>query len=77
MKPDPQAAVWAARDAEFKHERQLVYCRQMSRPVMYRGLQHQIAEASLYMGDTEMTIYLNGSSEKVRPCELTIPEIPT
>jgi len=65
-----------ARDLAEQHERRLVRCKQECRPVLYQGLKRFIAEVHLYKGETEATVYLEGSNEPVQPCEISFIKEP-
>ncbi|KQW97108.1 hypothetical protein ASC94_09955 [Massilia sp. Root418] len=65
-----------SQDEADKHDLRLHRAKQLARQVEYRGLLHFIAGLHWHKGDSEMTVYLEGSAEPVRPCELTLVEPP-
>ena len=65
------------RDLAEYHELMLVRARHRALIVVHKGLNRQVATVCLHKGDAEMTVYLTGIAEPVRPCEITFREIPT
>lgn len=63
-----------ARDLAEKHDMRLLRAKQLCRPVLHNGLKQFIAGLHWHKGDTEGTVYLEGSAEPVRPCDITIIE---
>jgi len=63
-----------AQDLADKHDRLIVRCKQLCRPVEYEGVNHFIAGYRHHKGDAEMVIYLEGVAGEVRPCDITILE---
>lgn len=70
----PAAPVETAQDLADKHDRMIHRCKQLCRPVLHSGVKQFIAGFCHHKGDAEMTVYLEGMKEPVRPCELTIIE---
>lgn len=67
-------SIWAEREQQYTHERLILRSRQVGRKVRYRNAYAYVATVCLHKGDVEMTVYLEGSSEPVRPCDISIPE---
>lgn len=63
-----------ARELTEKHDRLLLRCKQLSRPVLHNGLKQFIAGLHWHKGDAECVVYLEGSAEPVRPRDITIIE---
>ena len=62
------------RDLAEKHEMRLLRARQLCRQVLHGGVKKFIAGLHWHKGDAECVVYLEGSAEPVRPCDLTIIE---
>jgi hypothetical protein len=73
---DQQPAVPAetAQDLADKHDLRLHRCKQLCKQVSYRGLNEFIAGFCSHKGDAEMTVYLEGIKDPVRPADITILE---
>lgn len=65
-----------SQDEADKHDLRLHRAKQLARQVEYRGLLHFIAGLHWHKGDREMTVYLEGSAEPVRPSDLILVEPP-
>jgi len=63
-----------AQDLADQHDLRLHRAKQLSRQVMHAGVKKFIAGLHLHKGDTEMIVYLEGSAEPVRPCDIEILE---
>lgn len=61
-----------ADDHDLRLHRAMLSCRMVG----YKGLNRFIGGFCHHQGDREMVVYLTGSSDPVRPCELTILEVP-
>jgi hypothetical protein len=61
-------------DLADKHDRLIVRCKQLCRPVLHNGVKQFIAGFCHHKGDAEMTVYLEGMKDPVRPCDITIIE---
>ena len=48
--------------------------KQLCRPILHAGVNKFIAGFCWHKGDNEMIVYLEGSAEAVRPCDITIKE---
>jgi len=66
-----------AQDEADKHDLRIHRAMQRALPVMHAGLKQFIAGFCHHSGDAEMVVYLKGSAEPVRPCDITILEQPT
>jgi hypothetical protein len=66
-----------SRDEADRHDMRIHRAKQLARPVEYKGLYQRVAGFCWHKGDDEMTVYLEGFAEPVRPSELTIVEPPT
>lgn len=66
-----------AQDEADKHDLRIHRAMQRALPVMHNGLKQFIAGFCHHSGDAEMVVYLKGSAEPVRPCDITILEQPT
>jgi len=64
----------SARDLADKHDMRIHRSKQLARPVLHKGLKQFIAGFCFHKGDAEMVIYLEGSAEPVRPCDIEILE---
>ncbi|MYM65463.1 hypothetical protein GTP45_01270 [Pseudoduganella sp. FT55W] len=62
------------RDDADKHDMRIHRSKQLARPVLHNGVKKFIAGFCWHDGDEEMVVYLKGSAEPVRPCEITILE---
>lgn len=63
-----------AQELADQHDLRLHRAKQLCRPVRHAGLKKFIAGLHLHKGDTEMIVYLEGSADAVRPCEITFIE---
>lgn len=63
-----------AQDAADRHDRMIHRCKQLCRPIRHAGVKKFIAGFCHHKGDAEMVVYLEGSAEPVRPCDITIIE---
>ncbi len=68
----PAAPAETARDLADKHDMRIHRAKQLCRPVRYQGLKQFIAGFCHHKGDEEMTVYLEGVKDPVRPCDITI-----
>jgi hypothetical protein len=68
----PAAPAETAQDLADKHDRLIVRCKQLCRPIEYKGANRFIAGFCHHKGDAEMVVYLEGVTGEVRPCEITI-----
>lgn len=66
--------VGSAQDAADRHDRMIHRCKQLCRPIRHAGVKKFIAGFCHHKGDSEMVVYLEGSAEPVRPCDITIIE---
>lgn len=62
------------RDDADMHEMRIHRAKQLCRQVLHNGVKKWIAGFCCHDGDEEMTVYLKGSAEAVRPCDITILE---
>jgi hypothetical protein len=62
------------RDDADMHDMRIHRAKQLCRPVLHGGVKQFIAGFCWHDGDDEMVVYLKGSAEPVRPCEITILE---
>lgn len=72
----PAAPEPTARDLAELHERRLLRCKQECRPVLHKGLKQFIAGMHWHKGETEAVVYLEGSAEQVRPCDISFIKEP-
>lgn len=72
----PALPVETAQDLADKHDLRIHRAMQRCLPVEYNGKNQFIAGFCHHHGDREMVVYLNGSAEPVRPCDITILEQP-
>jgi hypothetical protein len=70
----PATPVETAQDLADKHDLRLHRCKQLRKQVSYRGLNEFIAGFCSHKGDAEITVYLEGIKDPVRPCDITILE---
>jgi hypothetical protein len=70
----PAAPAETAQDLADKHDRLIVRCKQLCRPIRHEGTRKFIAGFCHHKGDAEMTVYLEGVRDPVRPCDITILE---
>lgn len=64
----------SARDLADKHDLRIHRAKQLNRQILHAGVKKFVAGLHLHKGDAEMIVYLEGSAEPVRPCEITILE---
>lgn len=62
------------RDEADRHDMRIHRAKQLARPVLHGGVKKFIAGFCWHDGDDEMVVYLKGSAQSVRPCEITILE---
>lgn len=61
-------------EEDDKHDLRIHRAKQLCRPVIHRGVKKFIAGFCWHKGDEEMIVYLEGSADEVRPCDITIVE---
>lgn len=66
-----------AQDEADQHDMRIHRARQLARPVLHAGVKKFIAGFCWHKGDSEMVVYLEGSSTPVRPADITILKEPT
>lgn len=72
----PAAPAKTEQDLADDHDLRIIRARQRCQPVGYDGLKHFVGTYMHHDGDAEMLIYLKGRADPVRPCEITILEVP-
>lgn len=63
-----------ARDLAERHDMRIHRAKQLCRQVLHKGVKKWVAGFCHHDGDEEMVVYLKGSAEPVRPCDITIIE---
>ena len=64
----------SARGLAEQHDMRIHRAKQLCRPVRHAGVKKFIAGFCHHKGDEEMVVYLEGSADPVRPCDITIIE---
>lgn len=70
------AAHELSQDEADRHDLRIHRAMQQCRPVLHAGVKKFIAGFCHHDGDAEMVVYLKGSPDAVRPCDITILEQP-
>lgn len=70
----PAERVKSAQDLADDHDLRIIRARQRCQPVGFNGAKHFVSTYCHHDGDAEMVVYLKGSAEPVRPCDITILE---
>lgn len=65
---------WSVQDAADQHDMRIHRAKQLNRQVRHAGVKKFVSGFCHHKGDEEMTVYLEGSAEPVRPCDITIIE---
>lgn len=73
----PAERVKSAQDLADDHDLRIIRARQRCQQVGHKGLKRFVDAFHHHKGDAEMLVYLDGSAEPVRPCDITILEQPT
>lgn len=68
--------VKTAQDLADDHVLRIIRAKMRNQHVGYRGLNRFVVAYHHHKGDAEMQVYLDGDTDPVRPCELTILEVP-
>ena len=68
--------VKTAQDLADDHDLRIIRARQRCQQVGFAGTKHYVGTYCHHDGDAEITFYLKGRADPVRPCEITILEVP-